>query len=215
MIEWISNWASSIIVAVIIGTILEMILPNGSSRKYIKMVIGVYILFTIVSPLISKFTDSNIDISEELGIDTYLEEMETNSKTYNELDLNSQDNIMEIYLSGIKEDIKNKVEKKGYIVKDINVNVSNDDTYTINYIELKVEKEDNDENDEEKNNNTNSININRVESVETVNINSNNTKENNADNLEENNNLSKKEIKELKEYLSSEYEVDEDNIVIN
>lgn len=215
MIEWISNWASSIIVAVIIGTILEMILPNGSSRKYIKMVIGVYILFTIVSPLISKFTDSNIDISEELGIDTYLEEMETNSKTYNELDLNSQDNIMEIYLSGIKEDIKNKVEKKGYIVKDINVNVSNDDTYTINYIELKVEKEDNDENDEEKSNNTNSININRVESVETVNINSNNTKENNADNLEENNNLSKKEIKELKEYLSSEYEVDEDNIVIN
>ena len=43
MIEWISDWAGSIIVAVIIGTIIEMILPSGNSKKYIKMVIGVYI----------------------------------------------------------------------------------------------------------------------------------------------------------------------------
>ena len=36
MVEWISNWAESIIVAVIIATIIEMILPEGNSKKYIK-----------------------------------------------------------------------------------------------------------------------------------------------------------------------------------
>ena len=46
--EWISHWAETIIVAVIIGTIIEMILPSGNSKKYIKTVIGVYILFTII-----------------------------------------------------------------------------------------------------------------------------------------------------------------------
>ena len=29
MIEWITNWAQGIIIAVIIATIIEMILPNG------------------------------------------------------------------------------------------------------------------------------------------------------------------------------------------
>ena len=35
MIDWISTWAQSIIIAVIIATIIEMILPSGSSKKYI------------------------------------------------------------------------------------------------------------------------------------------------------------------------------------
>ena len=37
MIEWITNWAQGIIIAVIIATIIEMILPNGSCKKYIKV----------------------------------------------------------------------------------------------------------------------------------------------------------------------------------
>lgn len=37
--EWFSSWAQGIVVAVIIGTIIEMILPEGSSKKYIKVVV--------------------------------------------------------------------------------------------------------------------------------------------------------------------------------
>ena len=48
LINWITNWAEGIIVAVIIGTIIEMILPNGKSKKYIKVVIGIYILNMII-----------------------------------------------------------------------------------------------------------------------------------------------------------------------
>ena len=36
MIDYISSWAGQIITSVIIVTILEMILPNGNSKKYIK-----------------------------------------------------------------------------------------------------------------------------------------------------------------------------------
>lgn len=39
MINFISNWAEQVIVAVIIGTILEMILPKGNTQKYIKTII--------------------------------------------------------------------------------------------------------------------------------------------------------------------------------
>ena len=36
MISWMSNWAQGIIVALIVGTIIEMILPNGNNKKYVK-----------------------------------------------------------------------------------------------------------------------------------------------------------------------------------
>ena len=54
MIKFINSWAQGIILAVIIATIIEIILPEGKNKKYVKTVIGVYILFTIIYPLIKK-----------------------------------------------------------------------------------------------------------------------------------------------------------------
>ena len=34
--EWMTTWAQGIIVAVIITTIIELILPEGNHKKYIK-----------------------------------------------------------------------------------------------------------------------------------------------------------------------------------
>ena len=63
MISFISSWTQGIIVSVIIASIIEMILPDGNSKKYVKVVIGVFILFSIVSPVINKFTKKEINLS--------------------------------------------------------------------------------------------------------------------------------------------------------
>lgn len=60
MINNISSWAEQVIIAVIIATIIEMILPNGNSKKYIKTVIGVYIVYTIISPVITLITRNGL-----------------------------------------------------------------------------------------------------------------------------------------------------------
>ena len=73
MVEWISGWAQGIIVAVIIATIIEMLLPEGSSKKYIKVVVGIYILFTIVSPVITKITNKEFKLSDIIDLDEYIE----------------------------------------------------------------------------------------------------------------------------------------------
>ena len=72
--EWVSSWIQGIIIAVIISTIIEMILPEGNSKKYIKVVIGVYILFSIVSPVISKVTGTSFQVSDMFIIDHYIED---------------------------------------------------------------------------------------------------------------------------------------------
>ena len=66
--EWVSGWIQGIIIAVIISTIIEMILPEGNSKKYIKVVIGVYILFSIVSPVISKVTGNSFNLLRHLKV---------------------------------------------------------------------------------------------------------------------------------------------------
>lgn len=141
MIEWISNWAESIIVAVIIATIIEMILPEGNSKKYIKVVIGVYVLFTIITPVINKFTGEDVQVLDILDLDTYIEEAEASVKMQNTIQDNNQSSIMGMYSSGLKDDMKAKIEAKGYIVNSVDIDIADDESYTIEEITLDLENE--------------------------------------------------------------------------
>ena len=216
MIEWISNWAESIIIAVIIATIIEIILPNGNSKKYIKVVIGVYVLFTIVSPVITKFTGETVEVSDILDLDEYIEEAKETAKVQNTIQNNNQSSIMEMYSSGIKDDIKAKIESKGYVVKNIDIQVANDDTYSILGISLDLENKDDTMSNEITEDERKIEPIESVNKIE-VNIDNNSNVENEViDNSNNSNNeLSSSEKSELKDYLSSVYEVNKENITIN
>lgn len=167
MIDWVSNWANAIIVAVIIGTIIEMILPEGNSKKYIKVVIGIYVLFTIVSPVITRFMGADIEVSDTLDLDKYVDEVKETSKMQNTIQHNNENNIMDIYLEGIQNDIKAKIESKGYKASNVKVEIANDESYNILSIDIDVNKTDNtiQEKNEEENDNLNS----EVEIVEDIN----------------------------------------------
>ena len=52
MIEFLSSWAKSLGLAIIVISILEMLLPNNKTKKYVRMVFGLYIIFNILSPFI-------------------------------------------------------------------------------------------------------------------------------------------------------------------
>ena len=170
MVEWIGEWAGAIIVAVIIGTIIEMILPEGNSKKYIKVVIGIYVLFTIVSPIITKFTGKEIEVSDALELDTYVEEAKKAAETHNTIESENDNNIMSIYKTGIKEDMTAKIEAKGYKVNNIEIEIANDDSYSILSINADIEKID-ETNSDSDNTNSENNNIVQVNNVEKVNVN--------------------------------------------
>ena len=67
MISFLSSWAEQVILAVIIATILELILPNSKNKKYVQMVIGVYVLFNIISPIIKNKEKLEITIEVNPG----------------------------------------------------------------------------------------------------------------------------------------------------
>ena len=150
MINWLSNWAEAIIIAVIIGTIIEMLLPEGNCKKYIKVVIGIYVMFTIVNPIITKISGKEITVSEILELDEYISQAEESIKTQNEIEIENENNIMEMYVSGIKQDIKLNIEEKGYVVTNVDIEIEDTKNYKIKKIIVDAENIMKEENTDEK-----------------------------------------------------------------
>ena len=197
MVSFISSWAQQIIFAVIIGTILQMLLPEGKNKKYIKIVIGVYVLFAVISPVIGK--DLDIDLNEfNLSLDN----------TTTSLDETNNKNINDIFVTNLVQDIKSKLNNKGYSCE--NVELQTNENYEVEKITITgiYEVKEDEEKEEEKNENKveiNSININEVQIGE---------KENSIkDQVVKG--IPKSKEKDLKEYLSETYNVKEKNISID
>ena len=188
--EWISDWVQGIIVAVIIVTIIEMILTNGNSKKYIKVVIGIYILFSIIVPIINKFNSTKFDINEILDLEKYANEISIQTST--DLENNNEEQIKNMYETGLKQDIKSKLNDKGYNISNMDIEL--EEEYKIKKITIRIKKN-------EKENE----NIKKVDKIEIRVI---------KEKEEEIKNITEKEIEELKDYINSTYEVKKENIII-
>lgn len=205
VLGFISVWAQGIIVSVIIATIIEIILPDSSNSKYVKVVIGVFVLFSIVSPIINKF--SNNKISNEINFDSYIKTSTSNSAITTNVNMNNEDTIRKIYEENLKVDIKTKITQKGYIVGNINLETLNNNEYTLNKIDLKIIAKNKSTN---QNSNSNVTTI--VENIENIRVDIGGSSKNKQ---EEKSVISESEKRKLKEYLSSVYEVNENNILVN
>ena len=196
MISFIRSWAEQVIVAVIIASIIEMILPENKNKKYIKMIIGMYILFNIISPVIKNNNYFNF---EEFNIEKYA------STTSSGVEVNQESmdkRLEELYIEELEKDLKNKVKEKGYNVTSCKIDAvlnENSSNKGINKIKLKVSKL----------NSTNDKNS-SVNSIEKVEIKVGLDKILNSKSNEEKNDneASKIEIAELRKTLSDYYQLD-------
>lgn len=191
MITWLREWVNQIVIASIIVVIIEMIVPNNNGKKYIKIILGIYMIFTILNPVLSKIYGNKISISN-FKYNDYFECKDIN------IDALNKDNskiIEDTYKEEIKNDISNKLKDKSFklekIYVEINLNENSNNYGKIVNIELWVKKNN-------KNEQTNFVEINEIDiKSRTENKISNNEKE------------------ELKRYIKDLYSIEEENIKIN
>jgi stage III sporulation protein AF len=196
MIKFLSSWAQGIIVAVIIAALIELILPNGSSKKYVKVVIGMYILFTIVSPIIKKIGGRDADLNKILDVEKYEQQLAKSDNAISQkFEDNNSRNIKDIYVSNLKADISEKLKEKGYKVATSIIEVKDDENYTIGKITLEVIKND------QKTEKNNEIVINTIEIGST-------------EKMKEEKQLTDDEKSEVETYISQTYGIDKKNINI-
>lgn len=120
MINFMSSWAEQIVLAVVVATIIELILPKNKNKKYIQMVIGIYVLFNIISPIIKNKNDFSI---EKYSIENY------ETKSQYEVDQSSMDARLEkIYLDELEKTVISKFEENGFEVTKCTIDAVLDTT---------------------------------------------------------------------------------------
>ena len=221
--EFLNTWLQGIIVAVVIASIIQMILPNGNNKKYIKVVLGVYVVFQIITPVINKFFNSDFEVSSLIDIDKYTKKMENYEVSSKNTDINktNEDSIKQIYITNLKKDIKTKLEDKDYLIKDVEVQVEDNANYGIKSLTIYMNGKNDNKEENNKEKTENNIHINEIEKIE-INVSKNNETNknsfNNSENEESNqtkeNNISNEEKNKIKKYLTSVYEISEKQITI-
>ncbi|MBR3134473.1 MAG: stage III sporulation protein AF [Clostridia bacterium] len=128
--EKISMWAQEIITAVLIGSIIQMIIPENKNKKYIKVVVGIYILFCIIKPVAGE----SIDL-EKYDFSKYINISDSNDKDISEYN----SNVERAFNERIITSIKNQLNNIGYDSEDINI--ITDEKFNITYIKINNVKE--------------------------------------------------------------------------
>lgn len=205
MIEFISAWVKGLGVAIVIVSIIEMILPNNKTKKYIKMVLGIYIIFNIISPLVKNKDKLNL---EDLNLNNYT------ASTSASVDQTSMNKRIEIlYENELEKDITTKLKEKGYelseckVTAKIDENENNKDETKISNIKIKVEKKV--AKQQEENNVENKI-VTGIQQIKKVDIGKAKEKE-----TKNSSKISKAELEDIKKFLIEEYEVNEKCLEIN
>jgi stage III sporulation protein AF len=212
MIEFLSSWAKGLGVTIVIVSILEMLLPNNKTKKYIKMVLGVYVIFNIISPIIQNKEIFNLD---ELDLSDY-QTTETSAIDQTSMD----ERIEKLYMQELEKDITKKIKEMGYEVTkckiDAQISDKEEDT-KINKIKLKIEKNEENQEEEEKDNSTEDKIVSEIQKIKkidtTVEIDKNEEKTENE--KENKTTVTKVDVQNVKKFLIEEYGVNEKCLEIN
>lgn len=210
MIEFISDWAKSLGLAIIIVSILEMLLPNNKTKKYIKVIMGIYILFNIISPFVKNKEIFNLN---EIDLEAYSSTQQSNE----EVDQTSMDKrIIDLYEKELEKDIKDKLTKKGYIISNCRViaKIGNKDEDThITKIKLQIRSKSEENSQEVQNNNLENKILVEVQKIKPIETNINENKKDESINSEQM--ISNADIQNVKKFLMEEYGVNENCLEIS
>ena len=112
MISFFKSWTEQIVIAVIIVSLFDLILPKGYLKKYIKVILGLYIVFCMVSPFIKNkniYNLEDIDLENYVGNITKTEETSTSESS---IDIR----LEQLYIEELEDDVEKKVKENGYEV---------------------------------------------------------------------------------------------------
>ncbi|WP_238192168.1 stage III sporulation protein AF [Paenibacillus sp. L3-i20] len=77
---WLSDWLRDIIAVILLAVLVELMLPNKAMQRYARLVIGLFILLTILSPIL-RLLQADMSARLDAGMEIWNEQaMERNVK---------------------------------------------------------------------------------------------------------------------------------------
>lgn len=128
MLKGISNWIKQIVIVVILVTFIDALMPNKRFLRYAKVLSGLVVMISIISPLLGLF-NQNFNINEQileskirLDNEEFLQKAEFFKEKNEELAIKEYKRNIDIYISEI---IKQLVP---YEIKKIDTKLQKDKT---------------------------------------------------------------------------------------
>lgn len=127
--QFLTEWISNIILLILLASVLELLLPNSSLQRYVKMVVGLLLLVILLTPLLSIFSKDVDSWVAQIGMPIQFEEKDVQISIENK-----KREIQQVTLAYISEQVavqlKRQVEEEmitKFNKEVIEVNVALDD----------------------------------------------------------------------------------------
>ena len=130
--DFVREWLKNIVVLFLIISLVDLVMPKGKMKIYVDFIIGILIIFTVISPF-TKLNNISLDLDREV-----------NNFTNSEIDPKSlssiqDEQIEEIYLSNINQELIKIIEENSdYKVEDIEIDTLPDETNIFSIDEVKI-----------------------------------------------------------------------------
>jgi stage III sporulation protein AF len=131
MIEFLSDWLKKIILLILLATFIDLLLPNSSMQRYVKLVIGLFVLMTILSPIFQLLHSDwkpaeRFWLTEKLQAET--EKMKSMQKIQADADsirTHQQEILKQTVQTQLEQQIREQVESEhGSAVKGVGVELA-------------------------------------------------------------------------------------------
>lgn len=102
--EFISNWLKELVTLFMIIALIDIIMPKGNMKRYVDFIIGILIIFTVISPL-TRFKEVNLDIDREV------EAFSNRNLSLDNIEDIRNDQIADLYLTSLSKELKALIEE--------------------------------------------------------------------------------------------------------
>lgn len=189
----IKNFVIILVTLLIFISAIEIIAPDNSMKKYVKFVLGLILTAVILSPILSIVLDGETKLKD--SIDKFQKQYSENEKK----NQHNEQNVLKIQEKNFKENLSKNCEsmlKKQFKDLDFSCDIDcdidiKDEKFLIKLVNVTIKDK----------------NIKKIKKVEKVEIN----KENKKEEKKENKNS---EFKEVVDFISKEFQIDENKINI-
>ena len=136
--NFITNWLKELVTLFMIISLIDIVMPKGNMRRYVNFIIGILIIFTVISPF-TKLNRISLDIDKEV-------------QAFSEKDI-SLDNIEEVrnqqivdlFTSNLSRELKNIIEDNsdhGVESIDFKTSPHEDQVFTLDGLDIVLEKKE-------------------------------------------------------------------------
>lgn len=135
--SFIGSWLRELALLFVIISLIDIIMPKGKMKRYVDLIIGIIIIFAVISPL-TNLNNIYFDLDQEVSNFTK-EEI-----TVDNIEEIRNEQIKDLYLSRLNKELKDIIEENSaYSVSNISFRTTPDDEnmFIIQGVDILLSKE--------------------------------------------------------------------------